>query len=193
MKNILLAVGFVIGASAPAVAQGPCPEDVSCPEGSVCRCDDAGNVVDTVEVLDFGGYDFFGPEETDERRNVRRFADGSVVTEFDDDNDGAIDRRWTTIRDDEGRNILFEVDEDADGTPDKRTTWTYQTGEERELVDENADGTVDSVYWVDPGTNRLMRDDDTDADGTFDQQCTYAEGCIRARRSMCRSDCVPVE
>ena len=129
MRNTLFVVGLLFGTSAPLTAQTSCPETVACPEGNVCRCDEAGNVVDTVELLDFGGYDFFGPEDTDIQRNVRRFDDGSVVSEFDDDSDGVIDRRWTTIRDDEGRNILFEVDEDADGTPDRRTTWTYENDE----------------------------------------------------------------
>ena len=117
MKSLFIVLVALIAAPSIALAQTACPESADCPEGSVCQCDEEGNVIDTVEVLDLGGYDFFGTEDTDERRNVRRFDDGSVVSEFDDDNDGVIDRRWTSIRDEQGRNILFEVDEDADGTP----------------------------------------------------------------------------
>jgi len=193
LKSLFIVLVALIAAPSIALAQTACPESADCPEGSVCQCDEEGNVIDTVEVLDLGGYDFFGTEDTDERRNVRRFDDGSVVSEFDDDNDGVIDRRWTSIRDEQGRNILFEVDEDADGTPDRRTTWTYDGDQEREQVDEHADGTVDSVYWSDSESGRMMRDDDSDADGNLDQRCTYAEGCVRARRSLCRVECVPIE
>lgn len=177
----------------PLWAQSPCPEDVECPENHSCSCDADGAVTEAVPLMDMGAetYDFFSTGESNDRRTVHRLDDGGVITEFDDDSDGNIDRRWLNMRDEHNRPVLFEVDDDADGHPERRTSYTYEGDFAREMVDEGADGSVDRIWWTHPESGAMMLDEDSDQDGTLDQRCQLAQGCDRARRTLCGRECGP--
>ena len=85
-----------------------------------------------------------------------------MTTEFDDDNDGTIDR--------------IEFDTDGDGTPDRIETYTYDGNGNRTRTrfDDDADGNFDRIeidFDADGNINQSRFDDDDD--GNIDRTETY--------------------
>ncbi len=126
-----------------------------------------------------------------------RDGDGNIIrTEFDDDEDGNVDRIETYARNAAGDLIQTGFDDDADGTVD-RTEEHRLTGSadgtqddvgrrvERVHLDLGGDGAVDRADTRDAEGNLLRTEFDDDEDGIFDRSEAYTRD---AESNLTRTD-----